>query len=535
MRDHRVGTVAWVFGGLLAMLFMGLSIAHELDAFPGGGAALAAVVMPAVEAMRPLRWPAERLDTLGGYLTYHNIMLFSGFLELYAGIAGAKALRVWEERGAAEQVLATGWSRLALMRDRVLGFLIVLGLVSLGLGAGVALAMAVSGEPATADSMLTLAAVGLGAFTAYALGLCCAQFTRSANGGAGVTSLLLVVLYLTTNTWEQLGFVGALRYVSPFYYVNQSRALVPGHGFSLSASTTLVVLALALLAVGAVAFQRRDYAAPLWPRRAAHDGKKRAGGHVQGLTTRRPALAHLTQHRIALIGWTLGAAAFTALFVGLATTVLEAWAVFDYFTRLMGGGNGIDPKAQYASFVIDMLAPIVVAYAITQAAGWVADLREGRAEALLAGPCSWTRLVAERLVALLLGTGVIVLGCYAAMAAMAANVGLPLIAAGMARGFALLLLLALAMGALAAIAVAVFRSGIAVATLATYATAAYLLGWIVAVFEWPTWLNRFSVLSAFAHPYTAWPGGAELLVLGGLAVVGSALAALTAERTPKVA
>ena len=86
-----------------------------------------------------------------------------------------------------------------------------------------------------------------------------------------------------------------------------------------------------------------------------------------------------------------------------------------------------------------------------------------------------------------------------------------------------------------AIAVAVFRSGIAVAALATYATVAYLLGWIVAVFEWPTWINRFSVLSAFAHPYTAWPSGTELLALGAMAVVGSAVAALTAERTPKVA
>jgi len=51
---------------------------------------MAASIQAGAQVMRLLRWPAERLDTLGGYLTYHNVMLFVLFLfvlflSLYAG------------------------------------------------------------------------------------------------------------------------------------------------------------------------------------------------------------------------------------------------------------------------------------------------------------------------------------------------------------------------------------------------------------------------------------------------------------------
>ena len=95
--------------------------------------ALCDSVLPAAEAMRPLRWPAERLDTLGGYLTYHNIVLFSLFLSVYAAMQGARALRRVEDRGALEQVLATGWPREAVVRDRVLGFVVALAWLGLWL------------------------------------------------------------------------------------------------------------------------------------------------------------------------------------------------------------------------------------------------------------------------------------------------------------------------------------------------------------------------------------------------------------------
>jgi hypothetical protein len=76
---------------------------------------------------------------------------------------------------------------------------------------------------------------------------------------------------------------------------------------------------------------------------------------------------------------------------------------------------------------------------------------------------------------------------------------------------------------------------VAVTVLAVYVGAAYLLTWMIPIFDWPDWLNRLSVFDAFGHPYQEWPGGASLLVLVVLAVPGSVIAARIAERTPKVA
>jgi len=68
VRTHRVSTAVWVLAGGLTMYGMALAIAVEMKDFPGGSQALAASIYPSAEAMRPMRWPAERLDTLGGYI-----------------------------------------------------------------------------------------------------------------------------------------------------------------------------------------------------------------------------------------------------------------------------------------------------------------------------------------------------------------------------------------------------------------------------------------------------------------------------------
>src|SRR5512141_703384 len=77
VRTHRASVLAWAVGGALAMWVQALAIATEMDSFPGGARAVAQSMVASTEAMRPLRWPAARLDTLGGYLTFHNVPLFN--------------------------------------------------------------------------------------------------------------------------------------------------------------------------------------------------------------------------------------------------------------------------------------------------------------------------------------------------------------------------------------------------------------------------------------------------------------------------
>lgn len=528
-----MGVVAWALGGAAAMLVMGLALAREMRDFPGGAAALAASVLPAAEAMRPLRWPAERLDTLGGYLTFHNIMLVQGFLAIYAAIQGARAIRGFEDRHALEQVLATGWSRTAVLRDRALGFVIALVLITVGIASGVALTMAVADVSDIGGSFVTMTAVGLCSLVAYSLGLLISQVLRTSRAAAGVSVMILLVLYVGTNSWEQIGALGVIRYVSPFYYANFSRALVPGHGIDLGSMLVLLLTALALAATAAVAFSRRDYGAALWTRRREATDVA-APARVQRWWLRSVWSATLVQHRLGLLAWALCAAAFTGLMMALQPSVMDAWALFDFMAAILGGGPGASPEILYASMTVELVAPVIVAFVIVQSSGWVADLDEGRVEQVLSVPVSWTRLVWERLLSASIGALVISLAAVAAVIVGSIGVGSSVDAAGVGRLLSIGLLLGWSVAALAAICVAAFRSGVAVTVLALYVGAAYLLTWLIPMFEWPAWVSRLSIFEAFGHPYQEWPAWGGIVLLLVLAVPGSLLAARIAEHTPKV-
>ncbi len=188
----------------------------------------------------------------------------------------------------------------------------------------------------------------------------------------------------------------------------------------------------------------------------------------------------------------------------------------------------------YWSFAGEMITPVIAAYVITQASGWVADLAGGRVELILAAPVTWTGLVLGRLIAVIVGVTVIALGALAGLAVGAAAVGSSLDAAGVARTIAGAALLGAALGAVAAMVVAAVRRTAAVTVLAVIVGTMYLVSYLVPIFGWPEWLNRLSVFWAFGHPYLEWPtsGWVVLLVM---ALVGGAAAAAIAERTPKVA
>ncbi len=84
-----------------------------------------------------------------------------------------------------------------------------------------------------------MVAVGLCAMVGYSLGLLVSQLTPTSRAAAGVSSIVLTALYVLNNVWEELGWFGAVRFVSPFYYANFSRALVPGYGLDVPATVAL--------------------------------------------------------------------------------------------------------------------------------------------------------------------------------------------------------------------------------------------------------------------------------------------------------
>jgi ABC-2 type transport system permease protein len=513
------------------MIAIGLGFVAEVKRFTGGAVEMAASMQPGVEAMRLLRWPAERLDTLGGYLTYHNVTLFGLGLAVYAAVQGAHAIRVAETRGVQAEIMAAGRSRTGILVDRAVGFAAVLATICLGLGAGLAVAMAAGREPDTGGAFITALAVGLCAYAGYGLGVLLGQLTFSPRVGTGLAVMLLTALYLVTNVSEDLGPAAVVRYVSPFHYANNSRALVPGHGLDIASSLILVAASLVLLGAAAWVYQRRDYAAGLFTRRARRAPPVR---NVQRPALRAVWSATLLRQRVGLLGWALSGAAYLALLGWLEPSFADMFDEFSYTDRMPGADPAYSVADQYLAFAGQLIVPIVTAFVITQAAGWVTELRQGRVELLLAAPLSWPRLVAQRLLAALAGAAVVTVAGLGGLAAAAAASGADVDGAGLARLAGDTLLLAAALAAVAALVVAWLRSTAAVGALAIFVGGSYLVVYLVPLFAWPEWINRVSVFGAYGNPYLELPPVAGLTVLTAIAVLGSFAAAVTAERTPKV-
>lgn len=528
----RTSALAWMLGGALAMYGMGMAIATEMADFPGGPQALAASVSAGAEAMRVLRWPAERLDTLGGYVTYHNVIVINLCLVLYGVVQGAKAIRGAEERRTLEEVLATGVSRVRVVLDRTLAFAVALAAVCLGVALGVAAGLAGGGAGDLPGSLVTLAGTGLAALVGYGIGLLAGQLVSSARAAAGAGSVVVVALYLATNLGDELGALSFLQHLSPFTYANRSRALVPGYGFDALASLVLLGYAAALVALAAWAFVRRDYAAPLWtraPTTTAPAGTVRIPTVMLGSVW----TATLRRGRVGLLTWALGAASLVALMAALEPAVMDVWSTFEFIDAMAGAGTSAE--AAFWAYTGALVSPVVAAYVVTAASGWVGDLTHGRVETLLAGPLSWTGLVVGRLAALAAGIAVIALATTGAILAGATAVGSDIDVSGLGRLLVTCVLFGAAIGSVGAILVAWLRRGAAVTALGVVVGVSYLLAYLVPLFGWPDWLNRLSVFWAFGRPYLEWPTTAQLAVLLLLAVPGAATAAAVAERTPKVA
>ena len=528
VRTHRASVLAWAVGGALAMWAQALAIATEMDSFPGGARALARSMVASTEAMRPLRWPAERLDTLGGYLTFHNVPLFNLSLAIYGAVVGAKVLRGAEERHVAEELLATGIPRRALLTGRTLGFVLAAALVAAGLSAGSALGMAGGGEPDLPGSVITCATTGLVALVGFALGVLLGEVAHDSRTAAGAAAALLVGLYLATNLDGQVTGAGVLAAVSPFTLANRSRALVPGYGLDPWSTLALVLAASAMLALAAVADERRDYGGPLWRRPAA---RRQSHAHIARSMVGSVQAAALREGAVGLVVWTAVGAALTAMMGALQPGILDAWTDMGFLSAFGAKGGA---EASYWSFVASLVPAMVAAYVVTRASAWVNELQQGRVQMLRSTGVSWARLVTGRFLALLAGCAVITVLATGALALVAASLGSPLETSGTARVLLTSLLFAAAMGALAALVTAVVRRSTAVVILAVLVAGSYLLTYLVPLFGWPDWVNQLSLFWAFGTPYTGWPSAGRLVTLLVMAVGGLAGAVAIAERSPSV-
>jgi len=530
LREKRGTILAWALGGALAMYFEALAIAAELRDFPGGPEVLARSIYPTIEGMRLIRWPADRLDTLGGYLAYHNVVIFNFFLAIFAGVQGARLLRHLEEKKSVEFYLSTGTSRTNIVMLRSTAYFISQIVISLSLGIGTAIAMAASDAPNTSGSIITLLAGGICIFPFFGIGLLISQFTMSARTAAGITSVVVTIIYVIDNISGKYSWLEWFQYFSPFYYANLSRPLIPGFGSDFFAWAFMVLIGMLFIAISMNLAERRDIGAT-FPTKLRIKGRK-----VQRVEQSPKSLVGdiLWRQRFGLAAWVITTTAFIIVFISMMSGVIDIWRQFSFLEQFTSSGFGSTPEEQYLAMVFEVLPPFIAAYLIFQSSKWTVDLVEGRVQLFLATPLSWSGLIIRRAVAAFIGAEAIALSSIGAAVVGSQLQGVAINFAGVVRVLCMLSLFIAAFTALSALLVSILHGKNATQVVSLYVGAAWLIGFMAPYLKWPGWLVRLSIFDAFGHPYVSWPGARSFIIIATMVIIGFASTFLVAERSAKV-
>ena len=452
VRDYRVAILGWGAGmGLL--LFAVLAAVPSLVTTAQARAAL-------VGLAGSYAWLAEpvAVDTPGGYATWKyglTILL----LAIWPLLACSRLLRGEEERGSLDVLLSMPRGRWRVALEKLAAVwtaLLAMGLlIALLAFAGGRSAGAAFGLGGALLFGLDVALIG-GVFGSIALLL--SQFTPERGTAAGTTGALLLTFVVLDMVHRVFPGAEWLSRLSPVYYYNLSKPLIPGYGANPGALLVLFALSLLLSALALLLFVRRDIggtvALPGLLHPPARAERPEAALPVDAWSLRSVYARGLGTVLAPAGWWTLGIAGLAGWMVVVAKQTAADLASMGATSPLLNGfigkvGGG-DPAANATllSLLFAFLPLLLMAFAVTQANRWSADEEAGRLEVLLSTPQARRRVLLARFAALATATAAIAVITLAVTAAAAAATGLALDGGKLAAAMLSLVPLGLLMAAL---------------------------------------------------------------------------------------
>jgi ABC-2 type transport system permease protein len=424
LRDYRIPILGWGIGMGLVVVSPMASVATLLTT-PQARAQL-------VSLAATFAWNADvvAVDTIGGYATF-KIGIFIFLIAIWPLLAASRTLRGEEETGLLDILLAVPRPRLRVALEKVAAMWTAL----LAMGLLIGLITFAGGQKFGADFGL-----GDGLLFGLNLALICAvigglallisQFTQERGTAAGWTAGLLLIFVVLDMVHRVVANREWISRLSPIYYYNQTKALVPDYGVNVGAMLLLVALALVLTGAALWLFVRRDVggtvSVPGWLRLPEHAAS-------QALPVRDWSLRSVYARGMGMIAmptvwWTLGIAGFAGWMVfavqqmesRLSSLLASSPAAMNLIKNIGGGSASFD--AGFLSAIFVLLPLLLMAFAVTQVNGWSADEQGGRLELVLATPQRRLGVLLGRFAALASATifiGVITLLASAAAAAVA--------------------------------------------------------------------------------------------------------------------
>jgi ABC-2 type transport system permease protein len=391
LRDYRVAIIGWGVGMGLVIVSPMASVA-SLISTPQQRAALASLAAQ-------FAWNADavKADTVGGYAVF-KIGIFVFIACIWPLLAASRTLRGEEDRGSLDILLSAPRTRLSIALEKVAA--IWTALLLIGLIAGVLAYLGGAGFKADftlTDALLWGLDLSLICMVFGGVALLISQFTHERGPAAGATGALLLVFIVVDMVHRVIPGTDWLSRLSPIYYYNLSKPLIPSYGASADGMLVLVGLAVALTGGATWLFARRDVGDVVqlpWNLRLSRPAAASKALPVGDWSLRSVYTRSLGMIATATFWWTLGFAAFAAWMVvavheiadkmnALLTGAPSSLTV-QILQNIGGGTTGLN--ALLLGAIFELMPVLLMAFAVTQVNRWSADEDEGRLEMVLAAP-----------------------------------------------------------------------------------------------------------------------------------------------------
>lgn len=428
LRDYRIAILGWGIG-------MGLVVVSPM-------ASVAALVTTPqareqlISLAASFAWNADvvAVDTIGGYATW-KIGIFIFLIAVWPLLAASRMLRGEEERGSLDVLLSVprprvrvALEKLAAMWTALLAMGVLIGLLAFAGG------QKFGGDFGLGDALLFGLNLALVCAVIGGLALLISQFTQEHSSAAGWTAALLLVFIIMDMVHRVVPSTEWISRLSPVYYYNLSKPLVPSYGVNVGAMFLLLALAVILSGASVWLFARRDVGGtvplPGWlrlPERPANRALPVGDWSLRSIYGRSMGMI-----AVPTAWWTLGTAAWAVWVIVVVqqmearlTSLLASSPAAVNLIKNLSGGNA-DINAGFLSALFIFLPLFLMAFVVTQVNGWSADEQDGRLELVLAAPQPRLQVLLGRFAALATATIVISLITLVAAAATATAAGVKL-------------------------------------------------------------------------------------------------------------
>ncbi|HXI95670.1 MAG TPA: ABC transporter permease subunit [Candidatus Acidoferrum sp.] len=523
LRDYRVAILGWGIGIGLVVISPMASVA-ALVTTPQAREQL-------VGLAASFAWNADPIavDTIGGYATF-KIGFFVFLIAIWPLLAGSRMLRGEEERGSMDVILSlprprlnVAIEKLAAMWTALLLMGVLIGLLAFAGGAKFGANFGLGGGLLYGLNLALICAVF------GSLALLISQFTQERGPAAGSTAGLLLFFIVLDMVHRVVPNTEWISRLSPIYYYNLSKPLIPSYGTNGGAMIVQLALAALLGGVAIWLFVRRDVGGtvplPRWlrlPERQASRALPVGDWSLGSVYARSMGMIAMPT-----LWWTLVIAAFAAFLVYavqlLETKMSALLAGSPAFTTLiknLGGGDS-SVNAGLLSAMFFFLPVLLMAFAVTQVNGWSADEQDGRLELVLAAPQSRIAVLLGRFAALATATIAIAVVTLLACFASAAASGLTLDAGNLAAAILGMIPLGLLVAAIGYLASGWLATAADTGLLSFVLAAWFFISFIGPELKLPDATLRLSAFYYYGTPLLH--GLQPASVLGVLAVAAVAL------------